>query len=550
MLLLALLPCALSASFWTPRAGVIRGIQSSRDLGQRFASIPDVPFIPLTNTTRGTVLAVDTSQTFQSILGFGGAFTEAAGYNWQLLSVDQQKLIVQAYFGSPETSLGYTMCRVHMNSCDFSLASYSCDDVENDFELSKFNIDRDFLYLLPFIKAAQVESTAQNPLRMFYSPWSPPAWMKSNGKMTGSLVPGLKNDTRVHAAWAKFYSKFADAYRQQGVDFWGVTVQNEPLYAANWEACCYSIQDTADFVKNYLGPVLQKEQPKLQLMVYDHNRDLVQDWVKGIMSDPEVAKYVAGTAFHWYTGSNKPTLNMFENLDISHNAAPNKFLLASEACYCPGVILGDWSRGEAYGIDILNDILHWSTGWVDWNMVLDENGGPNHLGNMCDAPIIVTPGKNSFIKQPSYFFMGHFSKVLPPNSVRVGLSLSAHQVCRWSLQATDKQICDSITWACQNQKCAPGTNSCDPQVLHSNADVVFDQWFQSHKADGPAACDFDGAAVLEGVQVVSFVRPDKQVATVVLNVGDREAQYTILFANQQASSSIPGHSIQSLLWSQ
>jgi len=294
--------------------------------------------------------------------------------------------------------------------------------------------------------------------------------------------------------------------------------------------------------------VLQAEQPGLQLMAYDHNRDLVQDWAKGIMADPEVAKYVAGTAFHWYTGSNTPGLNMYENLDISHAAAPSKFLLASEACYCPGVKLGDWTRGEAYGIDILNDILHWSTGWVDWNMVLDEKGGPNHLGNMCDAPIIVFPATNSFVKQPSYFFMGHFSKVIPPDSVRIGITLSSQQMCRYALAATNQQLCDSITWACQNQRCAPGTNSCAPDVIHANADAVFDQWYQTHRGDGPAACDFSGSAVLEGLQAVSFLRPDKQVVAVVLNVGDRDAQFTITYNQQQAVTTMPGHSIQSLLW--
>jgi len=162
--------------------------------------------------------------------------------------------------------------------------------------------------------------------------------------------------------------------------------------------------------------------------------------------------------------------------------------------------------------------------------------------------LLFFPATNSFVKQPSYFFMGHFSKVIPPDSVRVGMSLSAQQKCRYALAATNQQICDGITWACNNQRCAPGTNSCAPDVIHANADAVFDQWYQTHTGDGPAACDFSGAAVLEGIQAVTFLRPDKQVVVVVLNVGDRETQYTISYNQQLGVTTVPGHSIQSLVW--
>jgi len=310
----------------------------------------------------------------------------------------------------------------------------------------------------------------------------------------------------------------------------------------------YTPQQEADFVRDYLGPQLNSTYPDLKLMIWDHNRDLVAEWARKILTQPDVAKYVDGTAFHWYTG-NSPGLNLYENLDEAHDVDPTKFLLATEATVCPGVELGNWDRGEVYGTDILNDLLHWSTGWVDWNMVLDLQGGPNHLNNFCDAPIIINATNNSFTYQPAYYFMGHFSKYVPPGARRIKLDLSVGQQCRVNPTASSANICNSIKWVCQNQKCPTGTDNCDPSVLQQNGDIVFDQFYQTHKkAQGPSSCYFDGAASLEGLQVAAFLTPDNTVSAVILNVGDRPASFTLHTQSHTASLNISAHSVQTLQW--
>lgn len=407
-----------------PPTANIRVVQSSQ-AGDRFATNTDIPWNGPPTPSMSSI-TVDPSAKFQEIFGFGGAFTEATGYNMQRVSAATRQQITNHFFGDPAVSNAYTVCRVHMNSCDFSLASYSCNDAADDFNLANFNINHDHMYLIPAIQAAQANVVAaKQQFKLFLSPWSPPAWMKSNNDMCGSNSPGLKNDPRVYKAWALHFTKFIDAYKKEAnIDFWGATVQNEPEYAAGWEACVYNAQQEGEFVRDYLGPQLRATHPEVKLMIFDHNRDHVADWAKAILSQPDMEKYVDGTAFHWYSNGG------YDNLDAAHNVNTSKFLLATEGCNCGGVSLNDWGRGETYGLDIISDLNHWSSGWVDWNLVLDTTGGPNHLGNLCDGPIIVDPAKDSYFLQPSFYFMGHFSKFIQPGARRISSSVlgSLHAV--------------------------------------------------------------------------------------------------------------------------
>ena len=206
----------------------------------------------------------------------------------------------------------------------------------------------------------------------------------------------------------------------------GVTIQNEAEAAdVGWEKMVWTPQFQAEFVRDHLGPVLHKEQPGVKIIGFDHNKDHVQTWAKGLYADPKAKEYFDGIGVHWYGGLN--TIN----LDTTHDLAPEKFILATEACNCPGVIYEKehvewWGRAEHLGMDIMQDLLHWCTGWVDWNLILDTTGGPNHLGNRCDANIIADPDKTqgygTLVMQASYYYMGHFSRYLPAGSVRVDMS--------------------------------------------------------------------------------------------------------------------------------
>lgn len=242
-----------------------------------------------------SVITIEPSTTFQEVLGFGGALTEAAAVNILSLLPHQQEEILRGYF-DPKEGLGYKLCRIHMNSCDFCVDSYSCDDVEGDTDLKHFNIERDKKMVIPLLK--RIKEYCQD-LKILVSPWSPPAWMKTNGDM----CHGGKLKDEYKKTWAKFFCKFIKAYKEEGIEIWAVTVQNEPMATQVWESCIYTAEEERDFVKDYLGPTLEEEGlSHIKILIWDHNKDIIYDRVKTILSDKEAAKYVWGVAFHWYGG--------------------------------------------------------------------------------------------------------------------------------------------------------------------------------------------------------------------------------------------------------
>ncbi|OIN91419.1 MAG: glucosylceramidase [Comamonadaceae bacterium CG1_02_60_18] len=347
------------------------------------------------------------SRSFQTIEGFGGAFTEAAAVTWQRLSPVRQTEVLTDYFDC-EQRHGYTLCRVHMNSCDFSLGNYAHVEAPGDVDLAGFNIERDRQALLPFITAAQ--RVARQPIKLLVSPWSPPAWMKSNGQMNhgGFLLPEFR------AAWAKCFVRFIQAYAAEGVPIWAVSVQNEPAATQRWDSCIYSAEEERDFVRDHLGPALAADGlGHIKIVIWDHNRDHLVERASTVYSDPDAAKYVWGAGFHWYGEPH------FEQVQLTHDAWPDKQLLFTEGCQEGGPHTGEWALGERYAHNIINDLNRWTVGWIDWNLVLDETGGPNHVGNLCSAPILIDTAHDALMHQSSFFYLGHFSRFIKPGAQRV-----------------------------------------------------------------------------------------------------------------------------------
>ncbi|KAE9033937.1 hypothetical protein PR003_g10209 [Phytophthora rubi] len=381
-------------------------------------------------TNTKSYIAVDLETKFQQIMGFGGAFTEAAALQFQKLPRNKQEEVLTLYFDKEQGS-AYNFGRVPMGSCDFSVSSYSFDDVLNDTHLLHFDmsVKHDQHVLIPFIRRALER---QPEMKLFLAPWSPPAWMKRGDdkytpSLLGSMDPvGLKDDMR--ATWALYFSKFITAYKEQGIPFWGLTPQNEPEFAAPWEACRYNASYQAEFIGDFLGPVLDRDHPELTLMVFDHNRASVRQWAEAIYNHPTAAQYVDGMAFHWYDMDRyMDGVAYHERLNDTHFIDQNRFMLATESCNCPGVAYGDaaWFRAQRYGHDILTDLNNHVVGWVDWNLLLDHKGGPNHQGNNCDAPIILSEDGKDFNIQPMYYFIQHFSKYIPVGSRRVQTHVAA-----------------------------------------------------------------------------------------------------------------------------
>ena len=416
--------------------------------------------------------------------------------------------------------------RIPINSCDFSLDSYNFDDVTNDYDLKYFDmkVTHDQKYIIPFIQ--QSKRHAHNNILLVASPWSPPAWMKvshvinnnnenkdmnsvmhSNSgiqSMLSSASPnGLRDEHAIKTAWAKYISKLITAYRNHGIQIWAITPQNEPEYAAPWEACIYNASFEYDFIQHYLGPILRVDHPYIEstadglplskridihkngvkILYYDHNKENLLYWAtmmknkhaeaiamgkamgEVVGNTPEYENYIDGIAFHWYSNQESHNIRMLDgtfgyntvqevsqilqsktsegggggggdgNGNTVNTVNDQSLLLNTEACSCLGVRIDDWGRAERLAHDMMYDLHSNANGYIVWNLLVDEIGGPNHVKNYCDAPIIVYPLNNnlessidSSVKkhtvydihyQPSYYYLKHFSKFITPYSRRI-----------------------------------------------------------------------------------------------------------------------------------
>jgi len=365
---------------------------------------------------------VDSSVHFQSILGIGGALTDASAETFAKLPKDKQQQLLASYYDKG-TGIGYTMARTNIQSCDFSSGSYSYVE-EGDAALKTFSVAHDEQYKIPLIKQAM--AAAGGKLTLFVSPWSPPAFMKDNNDVTG----GGKLKKEFAQAWANFYIKFIRTYEAKGIPIWGLSVQNEPMAKQKWESCIYTAEEERDFIKNYLGPTLAKAgMSGKKLIAWDHNRDLVFQRASTILGDPAAAKYVWGIGFHWYeTWTGGPM--QFNNVQLTHAAFPNKNLIFTEGCKEKFSFdsLQAWSLGERYGYSMINDFNDGTTAWTDWNILLDEHGGPNHVGNFCFAPVHADTRTGELIYTNAFYYIGHFSKFVRPGARRIAVSSNRAQL--------------------------------------------------------------------------------------------------------------------------
>lgn len=382
-----------------------RVVLSARDGDARLAE--QAPAAALRGTHGRPQISVDTTRRCQRLLGFGGAFTEAAATVWQALGATARAQFLTDCF-DPVHGHGYTLGRVPMGSSDFALGHYAHVEQPGDLALDSFSIERDRQALLPFIRAAL--HAAGRPIRLLASPWSPPAWMKTNGQMAdgGELRPECR------AAWAQCFVRFVQAYADEGVPIWAVSVQNEPAARQTWDSCLYSAEQERDFVRDHLGPALHAAGlGHVGIVIWDHNRDLMVERASVVYRDPEAAKYVWGTGFHWYGAEH------FDAPRQLHDLWPDKHLLFTEGCQEGGPHLGDWGVGERYARHLIHDLSRWTVGWIDWNLLLDERGGPNHVGNFCSAPILADRASGTLMHQSAYWVLGHFSRFVQPGAFNV-----------------------------------------------------------------------------------------------------------------------------------
>ena len=392
----------------------IRCFLTARDTGARLTEQPALA--SRAGEAGLPTVIVNTGRAFQPIEGFGGAFTESSAVAWLALSGLHRQQVLEAYF-DPARGHGYSLCRVHIGSCDFALGNYAHVEAPDDMALASFSIDRDRQALLPFIRAAQ--RVAGQPIKLLASPWSPPAWMKTTGRMNdgGRLRPECRR------AWARCYVRFIESYQAEGVPIWGVSVQNEPMATQRWDSCLYTADEERDFVRDFLGPELEAAGlGRVRIVIWDHNRDLMVERANAVYSDPAAARYVWGTGFHWYGEDH------FDHVQQVHDAWPDKQLLFTEGCQEGGPHHGSWELGERYARSMINDLNRWTVGWIDWNLLLDHRGGPNHVGNFCSAPIHTNAASDGFSLQSSYYYLGHFARFVRPGARRVLCAASRQDI--------------------------------------------------------------------------------------------------------------------------
>ena len=347
---------------------------------------------------------------YQTIRGFGGAITEAAGYIYSLMNGQQKKEMLEEYFGRGK--MNYRFVRIPIDSCDFSLSHYEADSDEMDEGLENFSLARLEEYILPMLRDAQ--RAYGDRLSIMLSPWSPPAYMKTNGQRNfgGKLREEYKE------RWAEYICRYITELKVLGFNVNMLSLQNEPNAVQLWDSCVYTAEEEKSFLRDYIWPALtRKGLDDIKICIWDHNKERAYERAAEII-DAETDKMIAGLAFHWYSGDH------FESLAMLRERFPEKELLLSEACieyrsFNPGENL---INAQKYAHDMIGNFNAGMNTFIDWNLLLDSKGGPNHAGNYCDAPFMFNTESEQLTEQELKAYIWHFSHFVLPGAKRIGFS--------------------------------------------------------------------------------------------------------------------------------
>ncbi|GMH46406.1 hypothetical protein TrRE_jg2400 [Triparma retinervis] len=555
--------------------------------------------------------------------GFGGAFTEAAAKNFYTLSKDGQERALELLFGG--TGLGYNLGRTHINSCDFSVESYDFDGVDGDFELEGFGgvQERDGREMMPFIQRARSRLAAGwgEDLRLVASPWSPPAWMKGPtegereegrehakdmlGSKQGTCIrDGVGRDSKYADAWARYMSKWVSSYEKSGIPIWAITVQNEPEFAAPWEACSFNTSTQLAFVSNFLGPTFRKDHSTVKILGFDHNKDHAVHWAREL---GDAGGNLDGIGYHWYAGGMDRLLDGGVGGPNMHRLREETtgLVLGTEGCHCPstgyagGELEVAWKRAERNAHAILADLGAGSAGSIEWNLILDKLGGPNHLGNVCDGPIVAVPDRATVdpakgklpgfekggegkvivgdgltvdelvrhggvkkdvevgvLTQPMYWVAGHFTRFLREGSRATrGIVEGKREPVsgKFSIEEDSKEILESGGDRCLGLKelagegHAIGIRGGSQLVLQecaggSTSEMIYDKKRGEIREENLGVCLTTGWPFLQGG---SFVNKDGDTVLVILNEAEAEAGVAIQNGNMLLN--MDGHSIATVV---
>lgn len=353
---------------------------------------------------------------YQTIEGFGGAITESAGYMYAQMNEAQKKEMLHTYFGAEE--MKYNLVRIPIDSCDFSLGHYEADSDEMDVTFQHFSFAQADKYIIPLLNDA--EKMYGKRLEIMLSPWSPPAYMKTNGERNhgGKLKPEYRK------RWAAYICRYIMEYRKRGYHVTRMTMQNEPKAVQTWDSCIYTAQEQKEFLRDYMWPMLQeKHLEDVEIYLWDHNKERAFEWAN-IIIDSETTGMIAGIAFHWYSGDH------FDALRMIREKFPDKKLLLSEACIEYSKYAADdyLRNAQKYAHDMIGNLNEGMNTFIDWNLILNEEGGPNHVGNYCDAPFLYDTCSKQLNRTNIQGYLWHFTHFIEAGSVRIGTTRYTDQV--------------------------------------------------------------------------------------------------------------------------
>jgi glucosylceramidase len=397
--------CLLRTAAAAPTADRAHMWVTSADGKQRLASLAPISFDA--RAPAGLHIRVDDRREYQPVDGFGAAFTESSAWLIQhRMNAAQRRDLTRELF-DPVTGLGLSLTRVPVGASDFSLEHHSYDDMsagESDPQLARFSIERARADVLPLVREARKLNPA---LKVFISPWSAPAWMKTSGSLiTGKLEP------RYYDAYARYFDRTLSAFDAEGVPVYAVTVQNEPHFEpADYPGMRMDPPDRAAFIAAHLGPMLARKWPAVRLLDWDHNWDQPQSPL-AVLADSRARKYVAGIAWHCYGGEVGAQSQV-------HQKYPDLETWMTE---CSG---GNWAPKWSESLSwmtenlVIGNVRNWGRGAILWNLALDEHSGP-HLGGCgdCRGVVTVDNATGAVTRNVEYYVLGHASRFVRPGAHR------------------------------------------------------------------------------------------------------------------------------------
>jgi glucosylceramidase len=355
-------------------------------------------------------LTVDDAQHFQTMDGFGFALTGGSAQLLMRMGAAQRMALLKGLFKTGGDGIGVSYLRVSIGASDMNERVYSYDDLpagETDVEMAKFSLGPDRADVIPVLK----EILAIQPgIKILGSPWSAPAWMKTNNDVKGGeLKP------EYYGAYAKYFVKYIEAMRAEGVAIDAVTVENEPLNPKNTPSMVVFAQEEDTFIAKDLGPAFEKAGIRTKILLYDHNPDVLS-YPLSILGDAAASKYVDGTAFHLYGGE-------ASLLTKVHDAYPSKNLYLTEQSVTQHRSEGPLGIAEPVRSVLIGATRNWCRNVLLWNLAADPQNGPHtNNGGCTGCSGAITLDGDSVTKNVAYYVVEHFSQFVPPGSVRVASS--------------------------------------------------------------------------------------------------------------------------------